>query len=110
MDGEAGAGEPEQIDHAEQMAREPGTRPICAALTADMRKALRTRKGRAAGLKARRLVCPGRGFALTPMGAQWREDLILIERYERALKTARDMLRDGAERQDVLEVVIGGLG
>lgn len=98
-------------DHAEQMEREPGTRPVCARLTAAMRKALRLRKGPGRkGLQARRLACPGDGFALTPMGAQWREDLVALDRMQRAIKRAMEMLDDGAERSEVRDVLAGGLG
>jgi hypothetical protein len=100
-----------ESDLFEQMAREPWTRPICARLTTVQRSALRRRKGVGLkGLKARRLACPGDGFHLTPMGDQWREDLIDLERKTRALVKLRSMLDDGAERQALLEVVTGGLG
>ena len=101
----------EPIDIVAEMDRDPGTRPVCARLTAGHRKALRLRRGPGGkGLKARRLACPGDGIVLTPMGEQWREDMLEIERMRRALQRALEMLRDGAERQDVLDVVVGGLG
>jgi hypothetical protein len=100
------------VDHAKQMKREPGTRPVCAALTASMRKALRlgrTPVGAASkGLRDRRLW----GFgvsAATPMGAQWREDLITMERMRRTLETLREKLADGAERSELSDIIEGGL-
>ena len=100
----------DKIDIVAEMATDPGTRPICGALTTAQRKSLLTRKGQTAGLKARRLVCPGPGFHLTPMGAQWRQDLIENDRMRRAITKAMEMLRDGSEHADVLEVLAGGLG
>ncbi len=88
----------EPIDIVAEMDRDPGTRPICARLTAEQRKALRVRRGRGGkGLKDRRLACPGPGLTLTPMGEQWREDLVSIDRMRRALHRARTMLMDGAD-------------
>lgn len=92
-------------------------RPVCDELSEAMLKALRggsTRSGgAAAGLKARRLWCPGalRGnrFAPTPMGEQWRRCLIELERKTRALKTLRGMLGDGSSPADMLEVIAGAL-
>lgn len=104
-------GEPDAaVDVVADMEREPGTRPVCARLTEAQIKALRLRRGKSTGLKARRLVCPGPGFALTPMGAQWREYLIENARMKRALLKAIEMLKRGAKRQSVLEVLVGGLG
>jgi hypothetical protein len=101
----------ENTDLIAQMEREPGTRPVCERLTVPQRRALRQRKGAGfRGLKARRLACPGDGCLLTPMGEQWREDLIALERKTRALVRLREMLDDGAERADLLEVIMGAMG
>ena len=80
----------EPIDIVAEMDRDPGTPPICARLTAEQRKALRVGRGRGGkGLKARRLACPGPGLTLTPMGEQWREDLVAIDRKEERMKAMK---------------------
>lgn len=101
-------------DIIEQMEREPGTRPVCAALTGPQLKALRL--GRVTiptmrALAARRLLCPAgvATFKPTPMGAQWRQTLIEHDRMRRALRRAQALLNDGGGRQDVLDAIAGGL-
>lgn len=94
-------------DTIDEMAAEPGTRPVCAALTASMLGDLRRGKS-SHGLRVRRLSSFGGG--LTPMGEQWRTALVENERMRRALDGLREMVQRGATQQELLDAIAGGLG
>ena len=101
----------EAVDHFKASKTDPGTRPICAALSDEMRDALRvgrTSSGpTAAALRGRRLW--GYSGGATPMGAQWQADLRTIDRMARALRTLQGLLKNGASADEMLDAVHGGL-
>lgn len=101
---------------------EPGARPVCERLSFAMLAALRTGKTRsgvtAQALQARRLWCPGgvgeMRFATTPMGEQWRQTLLSMDRMRRALRQVESMLQGlkpgrWDRRDEALDAIRGGL-